>query len=251
MDNQALKAIYERAYEGGKDQFFTFPTADVSEEVLKELDWRGLRVLEIGCGTGETAYLLASAGAEVLAVDYAAPAIEQAKARHAHPSLEYRVAGAEDVDGEFDAIVLQEVIEHLDDPPASLRRLLHLLRPGGSLVLTCPSFANLRGHVWMTLQILLDVPMSLTDRHFLSPFDVEAWASELGLTCRWRTFRHSQAHGDQMQVDMRKRLTNALRDAGLDNTRVDALLAWLRRVAAYESDASHNGAKAIFRLTRA
>ena len=57
------------------------------------------------------------------------------------------------------------------------------LKPQGQLVVTCPSFLNLRGHVWMTLQLLLDVPMSLTDLHFICPFDMERWAEELELRC--------------------------------------------------------------------
>ena len=49
---------------------------------------------------------------------------------------------------------------------------------------------------------------------------------------------------------MTKRLTNALRDAGLDNSRVDKLIQWLDLARRFEKDALHNGAKAIYRLTQ-
>lgn len=211
MNNKELQALYERIYAEGKEGFFTFPTADVSREVLSEMDWTDLEVLEVGCGTGETAYLIARAGGRVLAVDYAESAVAEARRRHVHPNLTFDVASIDGVHGCYDVIVMQEVIEHLDDPRVALAGLREHLRPGGHLIVTCPSFLNLRGYVWMTLQLLLDVPMSLTDRHFICPFDVERWAGELGLHCCWRTFRHSQAHGEQMLVDMKKRLTNALR----------------------------------------
>ena len=71
IDSQALQQLYERVYRNGKEKFFTFPTADASREVVGELDWSGHRVLEIGCGTGETAMLIAEAGGTVQAMDYA------------------------------------------------------------------------------------------------------------------------------------------------------------------------------------
>lgn len=250
LTNESLRRVYERVYAQGKERFFTFPTADVSREVFVELDWKGRRVLEVGCGTGETAALLAEAGAAVLAVDYATAAIEQARARHQHPNLSFETASFDQISGEFDVVVAQEIIEHTDDPRVFLAALVGRLAPGGTLIVTCPSFANLRGVVWMTLQLLLDVPMSLTDKHFLCPFDIERWAREADLVCTWRTFRHSQAYGEQMIIDLRKRLTNALRDAGLDNSRVERLLAWLTAVGAYEQDAHHNGAKALYRFAR-
>jgi SAM-dependent methyltransferase len=249
--NQALRGLYERVYAGGKEQFFTFHTADITREVLAQANAAGSRVLEVGCGTGETAALLCEAGATVLAVDYAPAAIAEAQRRHQHPNLRFEVGSFDQVTGEFDLIVAQEIIEHSDDPKQFLSALVDRLTPTGYLIVTCPSFANLRGVVWMTLQVLLNVPMSLTDRHFLCPFDMERMAAELGLACEWRTFRHSQAHGEQMVIDLRKRLTNALRDAGLDNSRVESLLEWLSAIAAYERDAAHNGAKAIYTLRRA
>ena len=144
---------------------------------------------------------------------------------------------------------MQEVIEHTDDPAASLAQLKAHLKPDGHLIVTCPSFLNLRGVVWMTLQILLDVPMSLSDLNFICPFDMERWAEQVGFQCTWHTFRYGQAHGDDMFVDMDKRLTNALRDADLPNRNVERLLDWLRQAAQFETDAVHNGAKCLYRLT--
>lgn len=249
MDNLALKSIYEQVYSQGKENFFTFSTADVSQEVMRELDWADKQVLEVGCGTGETAYLIALAGGHILGIDYASSAIEEANRRHQHPHLRFETRGLEEATGVYDVVVMQEVIEHTDDPAAALAALRKLAKPDGHIIVTCPSFVNLRGIVWMTLQTLLQVPMSLTDKHFIIPANVEAWAAQVGLTCRWRTFRYSQAHGEDMITDMRKRLTNALRDAKLDNSRVELLLDWLKQVSTYVDDADYNGAKALYHLT--
>lgn len=250
LDNQALQALYQRIYTEGKEHFFTFPTEDVSQEVLKGKEWTGLDVLEVGCGTGETAHLLAEAGARVMACDYAEAAIAQARERFDHPHLQFEVRSYQEVEGAYDVIIAQEVIEHTDDPQAFLESLSHHLRPDGELIITCPSFLNVRGYVWMALQLLLDVPMSLSDKHFICPFDMEAWANAVGLHCQWRTFRHWQAHGEPLIYDFKKRLTNALRDAGLDNAKVDRFLAWLDQARRYEQDTYHNGAKAFYRLKR-
>jgi len=247
--NQALRATYQAIHAAGRETFFTFPTDDVTREVVAELPaWTGLAVFEAGCGTGETAAALAAAGAQVLAVDYAEAAIAEARRRHFGSGARFEVGDWKEIDGRWDVVVLQEVIEHLDDPREALRVLSARLAPGGRLIVTCPSFVNLRGVVWMTLHMLFDVPMSLTDKHFLAPWQMERWAEELGLSCRWRTFRYGQAHGEDMRTDMKKRLRNALRDAALatDDARIDGLLEWLVAAGRCQPEAAYNGAKGLY-----
>ena len=43
-------------------------------------------------------------------------------------------------DGRFDAILFNQVMEHLPDPLAALRELRRVLRPGGQILCTCPLF---------------------------------------------------------------------------------------------------------------
>jgi 2-polyprenyl-3-methyl-5-hydroxy-6-metoxy-1,4-benzoquinol methylase len=247
MDKNSLRALYERIYSEGKENFFTFSTADVTKEVLSELNWRGLDVLEVGCGTGETAFLLANSGVKhVLAMDYSENAIKEAKNRYNHNKLEFRVGSFENIEGHYDCIVMQEVIEHTEDPFNTLSLLKEYMNSEGHMIVTCPSFINVRGIVWMTLQILLNVPMSLTDKHFISPREMEKWAKDLSLSLKWRTFRHSLAHSEKMIIDMKKRLTNALGDARLDNSKVDELLDWLKEIIRYEKDEFYNGAKGLY-----
>jgi SAM-dependent methyltransferase len=98
------------------------------------------RVLEIGCGDGALLGLLAAAGHEVTGVDRDERALELAAAMLArrglrvdlHPDL--RSVGHRG----FDAVVLAEVVEHLDDPATTLAETARLLSPGGRLVLTTP-----------------------------------------------------------------------------------------------------------------
>ena len=251
MKNKDLQKIYEGVYAKGKENFFTFDTLDITEKVINEIDWPGLSVLEIGCGIGDTAAAIANLGASsVVACDYSMSAIETANQKHSIENLTFFVSAIEDTKGVYDCIVMQEVIEHTDNPLSTIEFLSKHLNPGGHLILTCPSFLNIRGYVWMTLQTLFDVPMSLTDKHFISPFDMQEWAQSSGLSLTWNTFRHKQAVGEGMVFDMRKRLTNALEDAKMDNSKVDNLLTWLLKASDFEPASKSNGAKALYHFRK-
>lgn len=239
-----LKSFYEGVYSGvgGKESFFSrfVGGRDISETdklVWAAADFNGKRVLDIGCGTGETAAGIASSAAlSVVGIDYAASAIEEAKRRHQATNLEFHVCSALEWDDVVDVVVSCGTLEHMPEPRQGLDRMIELVDGKGTIILTCPYFLNIRGFVWMTLALLLDVPMSLTDRHFISPFDIEGWLADTPMQLeRVQPFDYDRANGPQMLVDMKKRLTNALRDANLPNDEVDRALDWFGKVVEYEN----------------
>src|SRR5581483_10753803 len=65
----------------------------------------GQRWLDIACGTGDLAELAATAGADVVGIDFAAPLVETAKRRAQEHGLdiEYHVGDAENLEGIDDA----------------------------------------------------------------------------------------------------------------------------------------------------
>jgi 2-polyprenyl-3-methyl-5-hydroxy-6-metoxy-1,4-benzoquinol methylase len=251
ITNESLKIFYEEAFKD-RDTFFTYPTSDCSEMITLSRDWTGLRVLEIGCGEGDTAVLIANKGGIVTAVDYSESAIKRAKEKYPNSAVTFLNGNWDElIKGFFDVIILQEVIEHIDHPPQILRKIHNRLIDIGELIITCPAFLNPRGYIWMTLQILFKVPMSLSDMHFITPHEMKVWCNESGFEIiEWKTFRFSQAWGHGMTIDMRKRLTNALQDAHMDNSRVDELLEWMELATKYEIPTLHNGAKNYFRLRK-
>ncbi len=97
----------------------------------------GERVLDIGCGIGAVAYDVAEkAGAQVVGIDLSPDNIAHARQRYAHPEIEYRVGDAlqEFPNGPFDVVILSNVLEHLPERPAFLRRVQETLRPSRFLI---------------------------------------------------------------------------------------------------------------------
>jgi SAM-dependent methyltransferase len=106
-----------------------------------------LRTLDAGCGNGAFSIYAARAGNEVVAASFSAGEQDSARGRAAALDVEgidfrlldLRELGVhEDSLGRFDQIICLETIEHVSDDTGLVRRLAHLLRPGGRLLLTTP-----------------------------------------------------------------------------------------------------------------
>ncbi|HEY4450472.1 MAG TPA: class I SAM-dependent methyltransferase [Solirubrobacteraceae bacterium] len=101
----------------------------------------GMRVLDVGCGEGAFAAVLAAAGAQVTCLDVAEEPLRRARERHS--GLELALVGDAGpwplADASFDAVWAGEVIEHVADTAAWLSELRRVLRSGGSLLLSTPA----------------------------------------------------------------------------------------------------------------
>ncbi|MEQ4209235.1 FAD-dependent oxidoreductase [Actinopolymorpha sp. B9G3] len=101
---------------------------------------KGLRLLDLGCGTGaSTAALLEVVpDAEIVAVDTSARMLDQARCKSWPPTVEFVHARAEHLDaagvsGPFDGVFAAYLVRNLRDPDPTLRHIRALLRPGGRL----------------------------------------------------------------------------------------------------------------------
>lgn len=85
----------------------------------------GKRVIDYACGIGYGTQLLAEAGCQVVGVDCDEEALAYAAEHYRHTSVTYVFENAEQPgsQGEFDAAVCLETIEHLHDPVPLLRTL--------------------------------------------------------------------------------------------------------------------------------
>ena len=114
-------------------------TAQIAGEFDRDLSqpepFRGLRLLDIGCGGGLLSEPMARLGAEVVGADAAAGNLPVARI-HAEQSgleIDYRHTTAEalaEAGEQFDVVLNMEVVEHVADPLSYLTATQRLLKPG-------------------------------------------------------------------------------------------------------------------------
>lgn len=97
----------------------------------------GMRLLDAGCGPGSITAGLARrvAPGEVVGVDAEPSVLALARERGAGlPNLRFEEASVYGLpfgDDSFDAAYAHQLLQHLTDPPAALRELARVVRPGG------------------------------------------------------------------------------------------------------------------------
>jgi SAM-dependent methyltransferase len=100
----------------------------------------GMRILDVGCGTGEALHWLLRAtesAGEVVGIDLAAAHVDTAR-RHTSPQIRVLQGDLMNVplaSSSFDFIWCVNTINHLHDPVAGVKKLATLLRPGGRIAL--------------------------------------------------------------------------------------------------------------------
>jgi SAM-dependent methyltransferase len=120
---------------------------DMTAQVFQLAGLRaGMRVLDIGCGAGDVAFLAASMvgpAGEVIGVDKSPDAVALASRRAAESGLanvRFLVADVAELalDEPVDALVGRLALMYMADPAVILRRLSALVRPGG--IIACHEF---------------------------------------------------------------------------------------------------------------
>ena len=113
----------------------------------------GDRLLDLGCGAGRHAFEALRRGARVTAFDYDEAELKDVAAMAAAMGVESGLPAVATSgcargdatrlpfpDGSFDRIIAAEVLEHVDDDAGAIRELVRVLRPGGTIAATVPSF---------------------------------------------------------------------------------------------------------------
>ena len=102
----------------------------------------GLRVLDIGCGTGFVTGALERAGMDAWGIDMHRAALTRARSRIRGP-LFSNDATKLPFFRDFDLASLFDVIEHLDDDAGAVREAATVLKPHGCVVVTVPAAQHL------------------------------------------------------------------------------------------------------------
>jgi SAM-dependent methyltransferase len=116
-------------------------------------------LLEIGCGHGDFLTQAAARGLAVTGIEYSAHSVEVAARRLGKQGrvLTGDIAVLDGTDQRFDIIVFADVLEHVRDPRAFLRRVHALLAEGGVAMAVVPSLdslsARLMGSSWVEFKL--------------------------------------------------------------------------------------------------
>lgn len=110
-------------------------------------------ILELGCGAGGTGRAMLAAGK---AGRYVGIELSETAAAAAAPHFSQVLIGDVEVidlsglEGQFDALIISEVLEHLRDPWTTLQRLVACVKPGGEIFASSPNISH-----WMVIRDLL------------------------------------------------------------------------------------------------
>ena len=145
---------------------------------------RGWRILDVGCGGGQTVRTLADATDQIVCgIDYSPASAATAHATNADLIKAGRVLIANGSVSKlpfaadtFDLITAVETFYYWPDPVADLREVQRVLKPGGQLVIIAETYAgNIRG--W-----LLALPMRLLRARHLTVEQQRAMFRGAGFT---------------------------------------------------------------------
>lgn len=106
----------------------------------EEVEIAGKRVLDIGCHAGSLLRLMRARYPDASLFGCDISDVKLAMAKRACPDAELFFSSLSDLppSSRYDVVFLMEVLEHMVDPEAVVRRLLDLVSATGTLVLTVP-----------------------------------------------------------------------------------------------------------------
>lgn len=106
------------------------------DDILKS----GMKIIDIGCGGGALSKYYAGRGMKVTGIDFSSRMIEHAKKglKEDNPSFMVKDVVSTDNLGEYDMVMLCDVLEHVLDPLTGLLNSANMVKSDGYLFITFP-----------------------------------------------------------------------------------------------------------------
>lgn len=117
-----------------------------SHDVFRRLAGRDQAILDVGCGEGHFAAVIAKAGNRVVGIDCLPQAVHHAVMdQYISADLDQGLRGAMPALGQrrFDLVMLQDVLEHLRSPEQMLHDCKSVLAAHGRIAVSVPNVANI------------------------------------------------------------------------------------------------------------
>ena len=157
----------------------------------KHVGLNGKRVIDIGCGGGILAESMAAQGALVTGIDLSEKPLSVAKLHllESGQQVDYRLIAAEEIalqqPAHFDCVTCMEMLEHVPDPPSTVRAAAALAKPGGWVFF---STLNRNPKSFLFAIIGAEYVLNLLPKgtheygRFITPAELAAMARDAGLT---------------------------------------------------------------------
>ena len=133
FDGHAVDASY--------DVFAAESSERLVETIMELGQFRsGVRVADLGCGSGVFTKLLHEKGCEAVGIDISSKLV--AIGRHSFPGVEFLAGDVEALpfaNASFDGVLLSGIVHHLPDPGRCAAEVFRVLRPGGRFVTFDPT----------------------------------------------------------------------------------------------------------------
>jgi 2-polyprenyl-6-hydroxyphenyl methylase/3-demethylubiquinone-9 3-methyltransferase len=133
-------------------------------------NWKGIKVLDIGCGGGLACEFLAKRGANVSGIDLSLNSIKTAQehAKKSNLQIDYQCGVAENLPYEentFDAVVCFDVLEHVEDWKKVIGEIYRVLNKNGIFLFDTinKTFKSKFIMIWLLEDILKQIPRGLHD----------------------------------------------------------------------------------------
>jgi SAM-dependent methyltransferase len=182
---EVIKARQKATWEAGDFGQIARSIESAAEEFMARQSLRrGLRVLDVACGTGNLAVIAARQGCEVHGIDIAGNLIEQARMRSARAGfrIDFKEADAEALPFEqntFDLAVSMFGVMFTPQPEVATAELRRVTKPGGQIALANWTPEGFIGKMFKVFKAHLPPPPAGVP----SPM---AWGDEATVTGRLR-----------------------------------------------------------------
>jgi len=128
-----------------KKPYETYRFDCITKKILSALPKKkGLKVLDVGCGTGEFTFSVLSKILEkpkLVGTDFSKGMIDVCKKNF--PEFSFKVMDIQDLtfkDSTFDVVLSRQMLEHVPNPLKAVKEMHRVLKPGGTLILSTPSW---------------------------------------------------------------------------------------------------------------
>jgi ubiquinone/menaquinone biosynthesis C-methylase UbiE len=198
----------------------------VSRHFMEVTPLEGLRILEVGAGTGRDGLFLAGHGASVVSLDYSMPSLEMIRSQIT-PGADVDLCCGDAFslpfpDGTFDLVFHQGLLEHFRNPEEMLAEHYRVLKRGGHILVDVPQ----RWHYYTALKHIM-----ISAGRWFAGWETEFSPRELEGMLRDQSFTIVTTYGEWLNPPIWYRiLRKGLIQAGLRLPMYPRFFTFLRRV---------------------